>query len=145
MTRTVPYDGYSIRGYYDQLGPAAKSISELFGNMDQDLATERNARVNASAPKVVNSRIRVQLSRVLTWAEKEELERDTADPHWRKLDGSSPIDGLKLWVSPERTHVWAEAPYGSRRLYELVAGLLASDYVNVFPTAVRTFREYNGE
>lgn len=130
--------------YYNEVDSVPTlSLSEAFGRMDQELAAKRNARVEA--PKVVKSRIRVQLSRTLTWAEKEDLEKDELDSHERKLDGKSSIDGLKLSVSPERTHVWAEATYGSRHVFDLVSHLLADTFVNVYPTAVRTFREYNGE
>lgn len=133
---------YEDDNYYSKLHGVNSNEAE-FATMDQQLAAQRNAKV--AIPKVVNSRIRVQLSRKFTWAEKEDIERDTFDPHLRKLDGKSSVDGLKLTVSPERNHVWAEAPYGARPLYALVADLLATYYVNVFPTAVRTFREYNGE
>lgn len=144
MTRTVPYDG-RLRPL-SELDPFTSnsfdnsSLSELLGTADQKLAEQRNKR-----SVTVKSRIRIQLSRPLTWAEKESLEKDGTDPHNRKLDGKHTFDGLKLWTSPERTHVWAEAPYGSRPLYDLVADVLAHDFVNVYPTAVRTFREYNGD
>lgn len=91
---------------------------------------------------VKKSRIRVELSRPLTWAEKEYLETDHLDPHARRIDGT---DGLKLTVSSDFQHVVAEAEYGSRILFELIASALEHSFVNVFPTAVRTFREYNGE
>jgi hypothetical protein len=121
---------------YDEFGLG--NVSEAFGNMDRDLAAERNAKT----PKVVTSRIRVLLSRPLTWAEKEDLETNTLDNHLRRIDGS---DGFRFWVSPGFKHVWAEARFGSRILYEIVAAKLETSYVNVFPRAVRTFREYNGE
>lgn len=116
-----------------------KSYSEGFGYADQKLATERNAPV-----KVATSRIRVQLNRPLTWAEKEELETNYVDADLRRIKEST-TDGFKLWVSPNREHVWVEAPFGSRLAYELVAASLEYTFVNVFPRAVRTFREYNGE
>jgi hypothetical protein len=123
---------------YDEFGLG--NVSEAFGNMDRELAAERNAKT----PKVVNSRIRVLLSRPLTWAEKEDLETDNLDPHLRRIDGTDD-DGFKVTVAPNFEHVWAEAAYGSRVLYEVIAAALEHKYVNVFPRAVRTFREYNGE
>ena len=146
--REVPYDGYAEYEYHRAERP--RSLAELlreFNPIDstddlKQVATE--TPVKESVPSTVKSRIRVQLSRPLTWAEVEDLTTDGADPHLRRLDGNG-FDGLKLWVAPNHVHVWAEAPYGSRDLYELVASIVANEYVNVFPKAVRTFREYNGE
>jgi len=142
MTKTVPYDGYQFpRVGLEDFGindpHYFDSPSEVAGRMDKDLAAIRN-----QTPKVVTSRIRVLLSRPLTWAEKEYIETDHLDPHLRRINGN---DGLKLWVSPNFEHVWAEADMGSRILYEIVAATLEHSFVNVFPKAVRTFREYNGE
>jgi hypothetical protein len=109
-------------------------------------APEKVANKVQQTPKsnstLVTSRIRVALSRPLTWAEKEELETDYSDPDLRRINGRT--DKFKVSVSKERTHVWAEAAYGSRILFELVAASLENNFVNVFPIAVRTFREYNG-
>lgn len=140
MVRAVPYDGTdSLYGLFtnDTEIWGDKSPSDLAGRMDQDLAARRNA------PKTVNSRIRVQLSRPLTWSEKEALETDSLDPHLRKIDGKR-NGNLKVWVSPGFEHVWAEADLGSRLVFEMIAAALAHNYVNVHPVAVRTFREYNG-
>lgn len=142
MVRAVPYDGTdSLYGLFTKEEKMwnPPSPSEVARRMDQDLAARRNA-----APKTVKSRIRVQLSRPLTWAEKESLETDNVDPHLRKIDGKR-NGAFKIWVSPNFEHVWAEADFGSRLLFEVVAAALEHNYVNVFPRAVRTFHEYNGE
>jgi len=139
MTRSVPYDGYG----FPKLSlddPFWDSPSEVAGRMDKDLAAIRN-----QTPKTVTSRIRVLLSRPLTWAEKEDLETDFLDPHLRRINGSDEEDKFKIWVSPGFEHVWAEGLIGSRLLFESVAAKLEHSYVNVFPRAVRTFREYNGD
>lgn len=103
------------------------------------VATETPTKEKSS--KVVTSRIRVYLSRPLTWAEKEDLETDYTDPDLRRIDGKG---GFKVWVSENHEHVWAEAEFGSRLLFELIAVALEDSFVNVYPKAVRTFREYNG-
>lgn len=145
---------------YDRHGPASSkyastleayrgssNLSEEFGRMDQVLAAQRNARVEEvneePAPKVTNSRIRVQLSRPLTWAEKEALETNWEDEHERRINITD--NPLVLTVAPNFQHVWAEAPFGSRILFDLVAAVVEQHFVNVYPKAVRTFREYNGE
>jgi hypothetical protein len=137
--REVPYDGRS----YVWPEPA-KSVSFETENWSEANHSKVATKTPVEEPvsKVVKSRIRVQLSRPLTWAEKEWLETDKLDPHSRRIDGS---EGLKVWVSPNKEHVWAEEFLGSRVLFELVAAVLEEAFVNVFPKAVRTFREYNGE
>jgi hypothetical protein len=107
-------------------------------------STDDLKQVNTSPTTVKTSRIRVQLSRPLTWAEKEDLETDWSDPHQRRITGEN-VERLKISVAPNFEHVWAEADLGSRLLFNLVAQALETEYVNVFPRAVRTFREYNGE
>lgn len=146
MTRSVPYDGYGngaraigLMPALHELDPFGDSPSQVAGRMDRDLAAIRN-----ETPKVVTSRIRVYLSRPLTWAEKEHIETNHLDTHLRRIDGSDQ-DRFKLWVSPSHEHVWAEAALGSRVLFEIVAATLEHNFVNVFPSAVRTFREYNGD
>jgi hypothetical protein len=142
MVATVPYDGYANhRPLADVHRENWDSYWDKPGT--ETLSTETPTKEPVS--KVVKSRIRVLLSRTLTWAEREDITTDYADVHFRRLDGENTFDGLKLWMSPNGKHVWAEAPYGSRPLYELVAKTLENNYVNVFPRAVRTFREYNGE
>ena len=149
VVREVPYDGYDFHEY-DRVSRPISLMDVVAENWKvQNDAPEKVAKVQKDAnsgdsPKVVKSRIRVQLSRALTWAEVEDLTTDGADPHLRRLDGNG-FDGLKLWVAPNHVHVWAEAPYGSRDLYELIAEIMANQYVNVFPKAVRTYREYNGD
>jgi len=136
--KEVPYDGY---GYRVPADPAKENWD--YGQtlsidpLPDEIPVEET-------PKVVKSRIRVLLSRPLTWAEKEWLETDKLDPHSRRINGSSDT-GLKLWVAPNFEHVWGEAEFGSRILFELVAEVLDTHFVNVFPKAVRTFREYNGD
>lgn len=92
-----------------------------------------------------HSRIRVQLSRPLTVAEAEKL---TTDHHTigGRLNVSRRLDSgflFKLRVSPNRTHVWVDADLPSRPLYDVVAAALDQHFVNVYPTAVRTFTEYH--
>lgn len=139
MTRTVPYDGKS-KSWEKVLENAANT---LFGPVGPviEVATEENVLAEET---VKPCRIRILLSRPLTWAEKEDLETNWDDPQFRRINGDN-VDGLKLWVAPNFEHVWAEANVGSRLLFEDVANVLANDYVNVFPKAVRTFREYNGK
>lgn len=121
------------------------SPSEVAGRMDADLATNKVAKATKEdTPKLVASRIRVQLSRPLTWAEKEALETNNLDVHSRRINDSN-VTGFKFHVSSNKEHVWAEAFFGSRLVYDLVAAALEQHFVNVYPTAVRTFREYNGE
>lgn len=133
---------------YDILASAVEdsgyrlSPSETAGKMDQELADWREPSAFATE-KVVTSRIRVQLSRPLTWAEKEALETNYVDEHLRRVNESG--TGVKLHLNSARTHVWAEAHFGSRILFEIVSAALEQHFVNVYPTAVRTFREYNGE
>jgi len=144
--REVPYDGFSA--YEFTRGERPRSLRELaaenWGFADSSDVLKKVAETPVSEPnsKTVTSRIRVYLSRPLTWAEKEELETDYEDLHLRRVNGQ---DGFKVWVSPNLEHVWAEAEFGSRLLYEIVASELANEFVNVYPKAVRTFREYNGE
>lgn len=144
--KEVPYDGRSVPDWdvWDNEPKVSPSLEKehWFTDSTEDLKVAAKTPVRDS--RTVKSRIRVQLSRPLTWAEAEDLTTDGSDPHLRRLDGNG-FDGLKLWVSPTHTHVWAEAPYGSRHLFELVASFLETSYVNVYPKAVRTFREYNGE
>jgi hypothetical protein len=114
--------------------------NELWGSR---VATE--TPVSEPVSKTVTSRIRVLLSRPLTWAEKEDIETDWTDPHQRRIKGVDNGLGVKISVAPNFEHVWLEGYVGSRILFEIAAALLEQEYVNVFPKAVRTFREYNGE
>lgn len=132
--------------YTDSFGALPYSPSEVAGRMDADLAAKKVAKATkeeASPAKVATSRIRVQLSRPLTWAEKEALETNNSDVHSRRINESA--NGFKFHVSQNKEHVWAEAGFGSRILYDLVAAALEQHFVNIYPIAVRTFREYNGE
>lgn len=134
----------SRSSYYDAFGPASnRNLSQVIGTMDQDLAEKRNASSAKVANKVTTSRIRVLLSRPLTWAEKEAIETNHDDIHSRRIEFTNV--GFKLTVSENREHVWVEAGFGSRLAFDLVSAVLEQHFVNVYPKAVRTFREYNGE
>lgn len=95
--------------------------------------------------KYKHSRIRVQLSRPLTVAEAEKLSTDHHTIGGRLNVSRRQDDGFlfKLRVSPNRTHVWVDADLPSRPLYDVVAAALDAHFVNVYPTAVRTFTEYH--
>lgn len=150
--------------WYDQTGPAHPkngralptvddlkkelSVSEAMAQAEKELAEighQAAATVTEdSAPKVTTSRIRVLLNRPLTWAEKEDLETNWDDEHARRVNETvSPY--FKLHVADNHEHIWAEAGFGSRILFELIAAAVEQHFVNVYPKAVRTFREYNGE
>jgi hypothetical protein len=120
------------------------SPSEVAGR-DETRVSPKKGKQKKAKPKaqLLTSRIRVQLSRPLTWAEKEHLETNWTDPNLRRISDVSPV--LKLRVAENKEHVWLEAPFGSRIAFELLAAAVEQHFVNVFPKAVRTFREYNGE
>ncbi len=131
---------YELEDYeYDR---ANRPVSLLDVLRENWVATETPTEEKNT--QVVKSRIRVLLSRPLTWAEKEDLETDWSDPHLRRA-GKVSDNSVKMWVDNDFEHVWAEAYLGSRVLYSIVALRLELDYVNVFPRAVLTKREYNGE
>jgi len=76
------------------------------------------------------SRIRVSLSRALTPAEIEFFKGINAHS-----DGS-----FRTRATANR--IWHESyVQDSREAYEVLAWLLGENFVNVFPIAVRTFRE----
>lgn len=79
-------------------------------------------------PKPHPSRIRVQLNRPLSWAEAEDVTHQGVE--------------FKLTVNADRTHVRADGAMNSRQMYRILAKVLADNYVNVFPRAVRTWSEY---
>lgn len=93
--------------------------------------------------KVKNSRIRVWLSRPLSYAEKEAFETNWEDEDLRRFN-DTPGFPLKWNLAPNRQHAWVEGAIGSRVLYDLVATVLETHFVNAYPKAVRTFSEYNG-
>jgi len=158
---------------YDQLGPASKKLREKAKNGVKSLsasevagwdqptiqsALENSRKGNvkslgdftkyasekeAPAPKLVQSRIRVWLSRPLTWAEKEAIETNHDDIHSRRINDTN-LD-YKFRVSDDKEYIWVDASFGSRLSFDLVAAVLEQHLVNVYPKAVRTFREYNGE
>lgn len=108
-----------------------------------DFVNETERKANANKPAVKLSRIRVWISRPLTYAEIEQLTTDhTTDDLSRINDSGLP---LKLRVAKNREHVWVDGALSSRVLYELIAATLETHFVNVYPKAVRTFHEYNGE
>jgi len=132
--KEVPYDGHEyLTGHRE---PAVRA---------NEVATETPSEEN-KIPQTVTSRIRVLLSRRLTWAEKEDLETDQTDWHMRRTNQVSKLtgDSFRVWVDNDFEHVWLEGEMGSRLLFDLIVDRLANGYVNVFPKAVRTYREYNG-
>lgn len=144
VVREVPYDGRTEPSY-DPRGWGYRGPADPYReNWDFSNEVAANAPTEVNTPQVVTSRIRVLLSRPLTWAEKEDLETDWVDPHLRRA-GKSSNSAVKMWVDADFNHVWAEANLGSRILFEIVALRLELDYVNVFPRAVLTKREYNGD
>lgn len=96
-------------------------------------------------PNYKHSRIRVQLSRPLTVAEREKLNTDHHIVGGRLNVSRRRDDGFlfKLRVSPNGTHVWVDADLPSRLLFDVLAAALDQHFVNVYPTAVRTFTEYH--
>lgn len=120
---------------------------ELWLNANPIVQVKRAARANKQQPapqpaKKVRkprkgpARIRVTFSRHFRVAEVEHLRRASNIAPF--LDE---LIGLKLRLDPSG-RLWAEADMDSRDLYSLVTQLIESTFVNVFPTAVRTFREY---
>ncbi len=81
-------------------------------------------------PKVIPARIRVTLSRPLTWAEWEHLVRN-AFPTAKRDQG----------VSFQTIHLGSNE-VGSRELFHRLASFIAAEFVNVFPTSVWTKQEY---
>lgn len=155
--RHVPYSGYSAvenfsplldNPLYDALSPSEVAgldntkVSSVYGTPKKKKKAKQANPV--SKEKLSTSRIRVQLSRPLTWAEKEHLETNHDDPDLRRINDTTKPLGLSLRVADNKEHVWVEAPFGSRITFELLAAALEQNFVNVFPKAVRTFREYNG-
>jgi hypothetical protein len=122
-------------------------LSVLEGLIDiaEDFLFEEKAYRAEKSPQYKHSRIRVQLSRPLTVAESEKLSTDHHVIGGRLNVSRRRDDGFlfKLRVSPNRTHVWVDADLPSRPLYDVVAAALDSHFVNVYPTAVRTFTEYH--
>jgi hypothetical protein len=137
-------------GDFTQYVPTSREqvLSEL-----EDLAADLDFLAGILSPVVEveksklykHSRIRVQLSRPLTVAEVEKLTTDHNVIGGRLNVTRREDDGflVKLRVNPNRTHVWVDADLPSRLLYEVVAAALDSHFVNVYPTAVRTFTEYH--
>lgn len=73
------------------------------------------------------ARIRVSLSRELSHAEKEFI-RSLGKDYYIRLSGSGKLY-IDSWVAD------------SRELFDGAREWLEDNFVNVFPTAVRTFRE----
>lgn len=78
------------------------------------------------------ARIRVSFNREFTHAEREHLRRVG------RLIAKTTGDRFRL--SNDRIYIESKT-YESRALYDAVAAVVASSFVNVFPLAVRTFRE----
>lgn len=94
------------------------SVEEVFGSN------------NKPRKPLKHSRIRVQLNRRLTEAEVEDITHRGVQ--------------FRLSVSSDRQHVEAHGPMNSRQMFPIVAKVLAENYVNLLPRAVRTFSEYSG-
>jgi len=118
------------------LGALEEAAHDLFGNSLVSSAKSKDYK---------HSRIRVQLSRPLKTAEIEKLTTDHHVIGGRLNVTRRDDDGFlfKLRVSPKGTHVWADADVPSRLLFEVIAAALDAHFVNVYPTAVRTFTEYH--
>jgi hypothetical protein len=85
-----------------------------------------------SSKKPGPARIRVTLNRDLTHAEREFL---------REVGSSLVALGDKLRVA-DASRIYVESTSArSRQLFEAVSALVANSFVNVYPVAVRTFRE----
>lgn len=81
------------------------------------------------------SRIRISFSRPFTEAEKEYFQ-GTID--WRGV--ATPVDVTTRLNGNEK--LWLESnDLSSRDLFQFGRELVESTFVNVFPVAVRTFRE----
>lgn len=86
-------------------------------------------------PQLVDSVVRVRLSRRLTWAEREAL-----------VDMFDDVFGVSLTdfsYNPESDYpanIKVTAELYSRDVYALVAAVL-ENFVNVYPTAVKTVQE----
>jgi len=79
------------------------------------------------------ARIRVTFNRDLTEAEKE---------HLRQVgELVRTYVGDKLRISPDQRVYIESQENNSRDLFEALSSVVATSFVNVFPTAVRTFRE----
>lgn len=123
-----------------ELSALAEDLDALFGShLYESAYTEEKTSLYK------HSRIRVQLSRRLTVAEIEKLTTDHNVIGGRLNVTRREDDGflVKLRVNPNGTHVWVDADLPSRLLFEVVAAALDSHFVNVYPTAVRTFTEYH--
>lgn len=96
-----------------------------------------------SAQQVAPSRIRVYLSRQLTWSEAETFRNDHHVVSGR-LPVPSLVSNLRVRVNRDRRAIYVDANLPSRDLYAVVASALEAHFVNVHPVAVRTFAEYNG-
>lgn len=125
VTKTVHLDRLpklpNKKRYFDQprKGPATRP---------------KKQRANSPGP----SRIRVMLNRELTPAELEGL-REIA---WQ-VNMLSPHDKFRVTQTPEKVvYIYAQSgDADSRTLYGSVASVVAEGFVNVYPVAVRTFRE----
>lgn len=109
-----PYDDILVLGPL----PSSELVQVLSGLVPQQ----------SKRRKVTHSRIRVLLNQPLTYAEAEDIKHRGVN--------------FRLTVSPNRQHLWAEGAMDSRRMYRIVAKVIADRYVNYFPRAVRTFSEY---
>lgn len=82
------------------------------------------------------ARIRISFSRPLSYAEQEFFHGkiDLVSVTDAKTSVTARLNGnQKLWLESNS--------YDSRQLYQFGRELVESNFVNVFPVAVRTFRE----
>lgn len=79
------------------------------------------------------SRIRVTLSREFTPAEAEHFSQVGFLVAAISEGETITVDGNRIWVE--------SAVFDSRTAYQKIADLIGNGFVNIFPTAVRTFRE----
>lgn len=98
----------------------------------------------AKAGNVTHSRIRVYLSRQLTYSEVEKLNGNRNVISERVKNSSLLGLDLSLHVGKERRTIYVNGYVNSRDLYSAIAAALDAHFVNVHPEAVRTFAEYNG-
>lgn len=108
-------------------------VSPKWGDSDGDFFHEETSREFfelLKEPLPIPTQIRVRLNRPLTHAEAEDIRHRGVH--------------FELSVSQDRQHVYAEGAMASRRMFPIVAKVLAGGYVNLFPRAVYTASEYSG-
>lgn len=97
------------------------------------------AREFKERPLRETSKIRVRLSRPLYWAEREALDDSLANNFGPALVRQS------YHEQDRDAHLILEAQLHSRSLFYVVEDILGEEFVNVYPTAVKTFWEIEVE